>query len=314
LPVLGTQTGVFYLLVAMSMVPQVASQHQRRGIPAEVTRDTLKEIAAFSANYRGMTDGWLGIPIRQLYWLRHYTAERLYRIGRFEYMLAPFKPYVEVYRRRTDRYTLALATDGLKFNTVGYAPKAGEAVAWVASLQRTEDSVTGCPISPRGYAIQQPVTLSLAEWELVVKPGDQVLDMHIPAGGSMQPEACADSFRRVVPFFRRYFPEEKFAAISCRSWIFGTQLQEIRLSSDNLARLQREVYLYPTTSNPQGGLWFIFLRDDLNMATVPRRTSLQRAVAEYIEAGKTWRGGGMLLLTDDVDRYGTQMYWNQPSL
>jgi hypothetical protein len=76
--------GAFYLLIALALVPRVLALHHRMGVPEEITRDTCQQIACFSMNYRRMTDGWVGIPIKQLYWLRHYDAGRLFRVGRFE--------------------------------------------------------------------------------------------------------------------------------------------------------------------------------------------------------------------------------------
>ena len=57
------------------------------------------------------------------------------------------------------------------------------------------------------------------------------------------------SMRRAVAFFQRFFPSTTCRAITCSSWIFNTQFEQIRLSSDNLVRYQRELYLYPTRSS-----------------------------------------------------------------
>lgn len=306
--------GAFYLLVALALVPRVLALHHRMGVPEEITRDTCQQIACFSMNYRRMTDGWVGIPIKQLYWLRHYDAGRLFRVGRFEYMLRPFAAGISVYRHRESGRVMTLAPDGARYNKEGYVDGSAGIVdtehGWTATLTVDNDAVVGYPISPLGYAVKRRTRLEKTAWECVLQKGDTTLDMHIPEGGGMTLERCANSFRRATSFFQQQFPDRPFRSISSTSWIFNTQLQQIKLTSENLARFQRELYLYPVRSSGQDGLWFIYLREPFDLATVPRETSLQRAVADLMQAGNTWRSGAMFFLTEHLSHFGTQYYWS----
>ena len=309
---LGELGGTFYLLVAMAMIPRVLAVHRKMGVPEEATRETCSQVAAVADNYRRMSGGRTGVTLNTLYWMRHYTAGRLFRVGRMEYMIDAFRGGVEAYRRRKTGDVLALAPDGVRFNRAGYvdgaAGKFDAEHGWTAKLVEDAEAVAGFPISPAGMAVRQEVRLPKAEWEGVLRKGDLSLQMHIPAGGGMTLERCGDSMRRAVPFFRRLFPDQPFRAITCASWIFNTQFEEISLSSDNLVRYQRELYLYPIPSSGKDGLWFIFLQDPVDPATAPRDTSLRRAVADFLAAGNTWRGGGMFFLAEHLPHFGTQFY------
>jgi hypothetical protein len=304
--------GVFYLLVALAMVPRVITRHRELGIPEEVSRETCLQVRCFSENYRRGTQGRLGIFLQQLYWLRHYPAGRLFRLGRFEYRIMPYSGSIEVYRHRDTGEVLALAPNGMHFNTEGYAVRAANGIVqepdWTATRVDTEETVGGYPFSPCGMAVRREVHLPRATWELVLSNGDDTLDMHIPAGGGMMPEHCADSMRRAVAFFREHFPECHFAAITCSSWIFNTQLDGILPPEANLVAFQRELYLFTVPSSPTSGLWFLFLQTPFDPATAPRDTALQRAVLDFLAAGHTWRGGAMFLLVEHLDRFGTQYY------
>jgi len=312
---LGEQSGAFYLLIALGLVPRVLEVHRKMGVSEEITRETLQQIVCYSRNYKRMTDGGLGIPVKQLYWLRHYDAGRLFRLGRFEYMLRPFRAAIRVYRHRHTGRVVALAPDGVRYNKEGYVDGSAGIVdtehGWTAVLTEDEEAVVGYPISPKGYAVKRQVRLEKALWDCVLQQGDTTLEMHIPEGGGMTLDRCADSFRRATAFFEELFPDQPFNSISSTSWIFNNQLQQIRLSSENLARFQRELYLYPVRSSGQDGLWFIFLREPLDLATAPRQTSLQRAVADFISAGNVWRNGGMFFLTEHLPYFGTQYYRSQ---
>jgi hypothetical protein len=308
----GERSGLFYLLIAMGMVPRVRAAHQSMGVPDEVTRETCTQVSCFAGNFRRMTGGRLGVTHSTLGWLRHYVAGRLFRLGRLEYMIQPFRGGAEVYRSRETGAVIALAPDGARYNRDGYMGSArglpDSEPGWTATLVRDGDAVTGYPISPCGMAVRREVRLPQPVWECVLKEGDPTLDMHIPAGGGMTLERCGDSMRRAVSFFERFFPDTPCRAIRCASWIFNTQFEQIALSSDNLVRYQRELYLYPTPSNGRDGLWFIFLQENLEPAALPRDTSLRRGVADFLLAGHTWRGGGMFFLTEHLEQFGSQYY------
>ena len=299
--------GTFYLLVAMGMVRRVREAHAAMGVSDEVTRATCRQLSCFNLNHVGMTGGGLGIPVTQLYWTRHYPACRLFRIGRMEYMMRAYRGGVVAFRHRRSGQVVALAPHGTRFTDdgqVAWEPEGG----WEATLRRTSDEVTGCLISPVGAAERREVTLPLQDWECVLTNGDVTLDMHIPAGGGMTLEACGDSMRGAAVFFARHFPNQLCRVFYSSSWIFSTQLERIPLSSDNLVRYQHELYLYPTPASGKEGLWFIFLRNDVDPATAPRLTSLQRGVADFLATGEHWRCGGMFFLVEDLPRFGTQHY------
>ena len=307
---LGELAGCFYLLIALGVVPEIRARHGLMGIPQSVTRETLSQVRDFAHSYDRGLSGRVGMYRGQLHWMSNHLAGRLFRLDRFEFKLEPFRPWVHAYRHRETGHVIALAQEGVCYNGNGFVARDGE-VEWTASLRVDNATVTGYPVSPRGVAVSREVRLPLATWVCVAEPGDFTLDMHIPAGGDMTPERCINSFRRAVAFFREYFPEKPFGSISSNSWIFGPQLEEIFPATANLVRLMREIYLFPVASPPDAGLWFIFLQDCVDPATAPRDTRLRRGVAEHLAAGKDWRSGGMFLLVDDLDQYGTERYRSQ---
>ncbi len=303
-PALG---GLFYLLVGLSMVRQVRKVHAEMGVDDAVTRATCSQLSCFSLNYARANGGELGVLVTQLFWTRLYPAGKLFRVGRMEYMIHPFQAGVQVYRDARSGRVVALAPDGARYTEEGFGAFADES-AWVASSTTSPDAVEGYPISPAGMALHRLVRLPLDRWARVLGPGDVTLDMHIPAGGAMTPEASGASMRDAVAFFHRHFPQIMPRAIACQSWTFNPQLESVKLSSDNLVRLQRELYLFPVDPAGGGGLWFIFMTADVDPRTAPRDTSLRRGVADFLATGERWRSGAMFFLPEDLAAYGTQVY------
>ena len=214
-----------------------------------------------------------------------------------------------MFRHRTSGQVVALAEDGTRFDSDGYvAHEDFDGQTWTATYAETDDDVEGYPIAPQGMAVQKKVSLDFSEWERVFGKDDTILEMHIPQGGPMTPEVCAESMQEGVRFFAEFFPEQDPAAIVCGSWLLNNQLEDILGQDSNLVKYQHELYLYPVYSRGRDGFFFIFSQLDFDPDTAPRDTRLQRGVLDFIAAGNRWRSGGMFMLVDDVGRIGQQVY------
>ncbi len=302
--------GKIYLLVALAMAPEVEATHRELGIPENITRDTCQQVNCFCNNYIQGGTG-IGLLPRQLAWLRQYVAGTLFRLGRMEYKLRKVENFGKVFKNRETGKVVALSKDGVTYNGKGFVDGTGDVFdkenAWTASYVENDKSAEGYLISPCGYALNKKMALPLDKWECVIKEGDTILDMHIPSGGGMKPEACVDSMRRAVEFFAEYFPEQKTSAVMCRSWIFNTQFEE-KLPESNLAKFMRELYLFPILSSGRDGFFFVFCREYDDLSKAPRDTSLQRAMLDVLESGDQLMAGGMFILNDDLQYFGSQHY------
>ncbi len=311
---LGNDCGIFYLLVGIAEVPKMRALHTAWGIPEAVTRETCQEPNAFCYNHTQMFAGRLGIARSTLFWLRHYTREPYFRLGRLEFWLKRFGEDLRVFRRKESGEVVALAAGGERFNEEGFMPVESVPAQdgdWVSVFEEGEGTVVGHPILPTGRGVKQTVRLNLAEWEPVLGPGSWVLDMHIPAGGKMTPEACRESMMRARSFFSQYFPDQPPHAFVCWSWIYSPVLDQILPDESNLVKNMHEAYLFPYPADSEDGLGFVFYQDKIDLTIAPRNTSVQRAFLEYLLAGKTWRAGAMFFLLDDLDDYGTKVYRNK---
>ncbi|NOY81603.1 MAG: hypothetical protein GXP31_11460 [Kiritimatiellaeota bacterium] len=312
---LGDDAGLFYLIVGVAGVPLVRRHHRALGIPENVTRETTQQVKRYCDDmYRAGNGGRPGLYQGQMGWLRHYTREKYVRLGRLEYWLGPNPYRLEAYRSIPTGRVAALAADGTRFTENGLIlrdpARYREGEGWTATLLHGEHTTTGWLIDPDGFCTRRRVGLPTSEWTCVLKHEDPVLMMHIPSGGRMTPEACRDSLERAAAFFPEHFPDEQPRAVVCTSWIFSPVLQKIFPPEANLCMFQKELYLFPAPSGAWDGLWFVFLRrnrpDDLS--ELPRKSSLQRGIADYLRRGKEWYAGGMFLLMDDIPRFGSQFY------
>ena len=308
---LGERSGAFYLLIALDAIPRMRVLHERLGIPEQVSRDSCYHYTESLRTYHEHHDGRFGVLPRTLYWLRNHIKGDLYRLGRYEYMVKPFRGRLKAYRHRRTRKVIALAADGERFDAEGFVASPDSPDAWCASLTETGERVVGFPIAPHGHAVHREVTLPLSEWELALSPGDTVLEVHIPAGGNMTLERCRESMQQALEFFPRYFPDKTFVGFACTSWILNPQLEQIYRPDSNMVIWQRELYLFPVASGDRSGVYFIFGEDDIDVDSAPRDTSLRRALLDHMAAGGRLIGGGMFMLLEDFEHFGTQVYREQ---
>ena len=123
--------------------------------------------------------------------------------------------------------------------------------------------------------------------------GGTTLGLHIPESGPMTPEAIGASLDEARAFFPRHFPAEPYSAFSCGSWLLDPQLLEYLPADSNIARFQQRFTLEPY--EPQGDpdadvevLRFTFRTLTTPLTRLPRRTALQRAIIDHLEAGRHW--------------------------
>jgi len=307
---LGERSGLFYTLLVLGFAPALAARHRECGYPADVTAETLQQVAIFDRNH-SRARGLPGIFPNQFAWLNVYLAKPYVRLGRLEYVLDDHFG-VNAWKRRCDGAVLALADEGTRVDDDGLVllPDAPQSEGWTAHLKMKSDEVCGFPISPSGRILPNEIVIDPNEWTHCLRKGDIVLELHIPSGGNMSPAAVSESIGLALDFFPRHHPDLHFKALVCKTWFLDPRLQNLLDSKSNILRLQRSVYLTPSTDVGGGGLWHVFLCDPLVTpnSELPRDTGMQRIMADFLATGAQWHGGSLFVLADDLNRMKEGLY------
>jgi hypothetical protein len=301
---LGAEADLLHSLFVLDSMRLVRERQAARGVSPEIALAVNQRHAIWwlkDAEQRGQ----LGIANWMPYWLRTVASGHLYRLGRLEFFPELWNYPARAYRHVRTQELVLLAESGQRFTDDGYL--AGD-LTWTSTLIEDDDAVTGMPIAPSGAALPQRVRLPRDEWQLALGPGDPVLDMHIPAEGALSLDAIREALAQAEPFFDRYYPEHRFVAYTCSSWLFSPQLEAMVGSDSNIVRWQREGYLLPSDSGTDDFLTFTFGAGSIDTATAPRDTRLRRAAIARLERGEILRSGGYLLLRRDLGRFGSQPY------
>ncbi|MCX5420053.1 acyltransferase domain-containing protein [Streptomyces sp. NBC_00078] len=131
----------------------------------------------------------------------------------------------------------------------------------------------------------------LASAGLDVAPGMPCLNIHIPDYlGPLSPAACERSLALAGEFFTRYYPEEKYRAALCHSWLLDPQLREYLPAGSNIVRFQERfrVAREDREAADTEPVQFVFGDPALPIESLPRRTAVERAVGDHLRAGGHW--------------------------
>ncbi|MFI0421433.1 acyltransferase domain-containing protein [Spongiactinospora sp. 9N601] len=122
-------------------------------------------------------------------------------------------------------------------------------------------------------------------------PGDPCLAIHIPdCYGPLTPEACDHSMALARAFFPRHFPDERYRIAVLHSWVLDRQLARYLPPDANLIRFQERFRTAYESAEPADGdpLAFVFGSADRPLDTLPRHTTLQRALTDHLRSGGHW--------------------------
>ena len=310
----GRELPLFFAYIFLSRLAAIREFHQRRGIPDDVSLDTLSDLELWLCEHRRLF-GRFGLHRPD--WIQNHFLGRLFKLGRLQFETHAFGHGFRAYRNRRTRQVVLLAPGAQRFRADGQFETAdGGAQKGVFSSEfeetagplATNGTVRGNPASPLGGVLPDAVTLPLADWSLIFQAGDPCLGIHIAATGPLDHAQCGESMRRAGPFYEKYFPERPFKALTCSSWLLDPQFERYMPADSNIVRFLAEFYLYPLPwANDHQTYERVFDDAKIDVAKAPQKTSLQRILVEHVKSGGRWRGGGAILFPEDLD-WGRQVY------
>ena len=306
------ETYSFYALLAIAGLREAEKHFNKFGIPPEVRRGTYSDTGIWIKHFHASI-GKRGISPRILGWEAGLFHGSLYRLGRLQFGLRPFYPQAMAFRNVMTGRVQAFASPGMKFDSEGLCDGVDGHCDpngfWESEYSASGDKVTGNPVSPAGFASKEKLTLNLFEWKKILEPGDGVIDVHIPEDGPMTIEACADAMEKALKFFPEYFPDRPFKGFACESWLFDPHFASILKPESNIIKFQKEFYMFPIECSGKDTAWRIFGEKGLSggLANTPRKSSMQKACAEFMESGGFFRSGGGFYMLEDLP-YGRTVY------
>ncbi len=237
-------------------------------------------------------------------WYQRTAVEAtLYRTGRFEIEInLKFSQRAMVFRNLADKDTLVTLAAAGKFHRDGHLLGSkyfeDEEGSFEGVVEESDDAWIGYPYDERGLVVNKKRTLKKSEWEKYIEPGDPVVGLHIPPGGGMTPEKVDEAFKEAKEFLDTCYPDFKYKAITCASWLMDPQLCTILGEDANISKFIRRFIPLCHKSMGRGVMSFVFLQPKPAEAVIenlPEETSLQRKIKQhYLNGGCVYEWGGFI--------------------
>jgi hypothetical protein len=299
---MGRDAGMLAVVVVVSGMAHAEAIYLSRNIPRETMIDTFGDLGLWMRNYREAHGEW---GLEQTSWLLHHVKGELFRLGRLQFMLRPFRAKARVFHHAAEGRTIALCEAGMEVRGDGMINGTNGVYdseqSWTTGFYEDDERVSGYPIDPRGFIRRQRISLSLQDWRLVLGRGEPVLDIHIPEDGKMDFVQCGESIATAQSFFAAHYPENTARACTCTSWLMDPQLGEMLPEQANIVRFQRQFYLIPVLSNDKATLSRVFGEYPIVVDSAPRDTTLRRSILDWMRAGGRMCSASGFILMSDLD-------------
>ena len=302
-PLLEDYRYTFAMTLLIKILMNGVKKARERGIPEEL----IAQHKGAANGDRLDGSGPFGAP-NMFHWRTVCAFATMYSLGAFRYEPERVPPGYRMLRRRADGKLLMLYTAARDIDEFGQ-------FAWSADMVRfttkeADGKLDGSVITPDGCMTDRYVSLSDEEWDVAFDGGDTALSFHIPPEIPYNVENAADSFRQAVEFFDKYYPDMNVKSIQSYSWLYSPQLKSMLPETSGINRFNREVYLAPVPSGPDGFYSFVFKTDagSFDLDTVETNTSLKRGFVSYVKNGGRVHNGVMYLPAADVNRFGADAH------
>lgn len=282
----GKHASLFYLHAALERLPLTEQRYAERGISSEIFVATLRDIGVWVQNAYNLVGYYC---IRNFSWTWRHLEAKLFRLGRLQYMVRPFKDEVKGFYNAHENKLLLLADNGMELRAngdmQGVCGKEKTDDGFVTKYEETEEYYIGNPITPYGKGIKEEVKLKKSEWKKVLDKGDHLLEIHIPRDGDFSLETVKASYAQAREFYSKHFPELDIKGMACHTWLFTRQLQDMLPQSSKIVQFQRQFYLYPT-SGSVNFLWNFVYNDLTKKEDAKGDTYLRSQVLKFIDEGR----------------------------
>ncbi|MEG1979562.1 MAG: hypothetical protein RR060_02495, partial [Victivallaceae bacterium] len=244
-----------------------------------------------------------------LSWLRAHVQGEVLQFGRLQCNLAMgFPGKLKVYRNLKNNAVIAISDAGQKCNGAGYLVNQTEKVIFTTTLEQDGNFLTGHRINPKGFIQSQTERFDLTEYRLELQDNDPVINLHIPENGPLSVSSCAKSVEAMREFFHTKYPEYRFKAFVCFSWLLDGQLHNVLPPESNIIKFQNAGYVFPFSAGSDAVFRVFGTKAAQNgYQSVPHTSSMQRRLANYLDLGNRFRQGGIFLLNADLP-WGSNPY------
>ena len=284
-------------------VEDIRAFYAKHGIPEHYLRELMQDLPRWIETYSDRTRGLAGFA--EVAWLREHVSARMFQIGRLQFQPSTWHTPWTLLRNAQGAFAL-IAHGGDKVARSGqFASCLGVDASGARDIVYEErpDGIFGHRALHDGSLAFEPEFFPATEWTRHIAPGDPTLNIHIPSGSPLDPEACRASVRDATVFFKTYLPDWPIArakAMVCGTWLLYPDFQKILPGNSNIVGFQKLFLLHPLHGMDDHQFYErAFVPEGRAVTRDKLRTRLQVALFNHIAAGNVpLEGGGVIPVQD----------------
>ncbi len=285
----GEDTFAYDMLPLLAMLPQLDREVERSrayGIPEDVIEGSLKNpeecLRVFEERF-----GRPGMNMEYFGWSQGFLDARILRIGRLEFERGTIQGCTALFKNNSGAYRL-MPVSG-QFDRSGDPVRDGES-AFTADFIDTNTYAQGYAVNRMGRVTRTRMQLCKPGWTLIARPGDDAINVHIPAGKGLNEEACETAYRRARDIFAACFPDFHPRSFVCWSWLMDPTLSKLLPKGAGIPRFQRSYLAAPTFPEGKAVFQYVFPKPFASYEELPEDTALQKKIKAIYLAGGMIRG------------------------
>ena len=286
------------VFILVPLYPNAVEEYRRRGFPEE-------EIRSFMSGFKGSmraTERRIGLPgLDTIYfnWQCLYAKAVLYKAEGLQFELRQLPANAAYIKNKLSGQVLTMMNKGMVHRSglqmLGSAGYEDEADAFEVSFREDEENFYGFPCVDHVIATTEQV-FSKKEWEIFLRPDDDVLSIHIPRGCDLSSEAVDRYFNAGFKIADERYPDYNCKALYGYSWILDPHLEELLGAESKIAGFQRRFIKYPPKTDGTAAFMFVFNGRPANLEDLEETTSLHRKLKKvYLDGGYNHPYAGIIV-------------------
>lgn len=278
------------MLTALAMcqsTPDFYAQMVAHNVPQRILLDSLK-IPVKCVEYHNNRNA--RPRLTSFEWYQHAYDGKLYRVGRLQLEFPLGMP--EMYRvfENEDGKTVSLANmtvhrDGFPLGSRNYEDAEG---SFTATVEETDQYYEGYPFESNGHVSLNKIKLPKSDWSVKLERGDLLVGLHIPPNEPFGNDVVEEALTESVKLLEKNYPEYKYKAFFCGSWLLDPALVEILGEDANISKFCKRFIPFGVKSAGTSPFGYVFHKygDDLKIEDFPENSRLQRALKRHYLSGK----------------------------
>ncbi len=283
----GSQvTSLLPLYILIHMLPASVEEYRRRGFNEKEIGLVMNRIWDGIRIVKRQT-GMPGINETYYRWQTLFATTKIFEFEeglQFELKKA-YLPVVYIRNKATGE-VVTLMTGMIHrsgeqlLGSAGYEETDG---AFEATFREDNENIYGYGYHHRKIETTEHI-YPKSQWEVLIRPGDNFISMHIPEGKDIAPETVIPQLLRAKKVIRERFPEHNGCEIFGSSWLLNPGLQEIIKPESKIARFMSLFTVHPILDDGESVFSFVFDRKPERLKDLPEDSSLRRGLKKmYLE-------------------------------